>query len=277
EHGDGVRGPVARAGHRPLHAALVRRARPRPAHGDRGARAGHPAHRGGPHVRGLSLDHQPRAQQRCGQVRGLRTAGVHRHRADEPGDARQARRGTHHRPPGSRRPGQHRDVARRYALLWRGSPQELHVERTEEALQMSCRQAPAILDLHPRSDFRCEALLKLCDPRRAAWRTAACFLLSALAAIAVAPGTTRADTLTVTVPILPDSIRGKPVKPIAQELAEADSILRLRGGSHAENAQLFLSWDAPWGQKRARRERRPACADSTVEDTLYLSVMAGRD
>lgn len=119
--------------------------------------------------------------------------------------------------------------------------------------------------------------MKRCDPRRATWRTAAWFLLSALAAIAAAPGTTRADTLTVTVPILPDSIRGKPVKPIAQELAEADSILRLRGGSHAENAQLFLSWDAPWGHKRARRERRPACADSTVEDTLYLCVQAGRD
>ena len=95
--------------------------------------------------------------------------------------------------------------------------------------------------------------------------------------LALAGRARAADTLTVTVPTLPDTLHGKRLKPIAQELAEADSMLRLRGGSHAENAQLFLSWDAPWGQKRARRERRPACADTTVEDTLYLCVQTGRD
>lgn len=74
----------------------------------------------------------------------------------------------------------------------------------------------------------------------------------------------------------PDTLRKAPPKPMAQLLAEADSALKAQGGSHAENAQLFLSWDAPWGQKRAHRERRPACADSTREDTLYLCVRAGR-
>jgi hypothetical protein len=73
-----------------------------------------------------------------------------------------------------------------------------------------------------------------------------------------------------------DSLARKPQKPMAQQIAEADSILRLQGGSRADDAQLFLSWDAPWGQKRARRERRPACADSTVEDTLYLCMTTGR-
>jgi len=106
---------------------------------------------------------------------------------------------------------------------------------------------------------------------RALWPT---LLLAGLLALA---GHARAADTTATGTAPPDSMPRKPVKGIAQELAEADSILRLRGGSHAENAQLYLSWDAPWGQKRARRERRPACSDSTVEDTLYLCAMAGRD
>jgi len=73
-----------------------------------------------------------------------------------------------------------------------------------------------------------------------------------------------------------DSVVRKPNRPMVEVIAEADSILKARGGSRADDAQLFLSWDAPWGQKRARRERRPACADSTVEDTLYLCMTAGR-
>lgn len=59
-------------------------------------------------------------------------------------------------------------------------------------------------------------------------------------------------------------------------MAEADSLLKLRGGSHAENAQLYLSWDAPWGSRRARAVRMPACGDSTRADTLYLSFYPGR-
>ncbi len=75
--------------------------------------------------------------------------------------------------------------------------------------------------------------------------------------------------------VRPDTAKRAPT-PMAQLLAKADSALKAQGGSHAGDAQLFLSWDAPWGQKRARRERRPACGDSTVEDTLYLCMKTGR-
>jgi hypothetical protein len=59
-------------------------------------------------------------------------------------------------------------------------------------------------------------------------------------------------------------------------MLEADSLLKLRGGSHAENAQLYLAWNAPWGMKRAEKTRMPACDDSTRADTLYLSFYPGR-
>ena len=42
-------------------------------------------------------------------------------------------------------------------------------------------------------------------------------------------------------------------------LAQADRAVKARGGVHAENAQLYLSWNAPWGQKRAKQVRMPAC------------------
>jgi hypothetical protein len=86
-----------------------------------------------------------------------------------------------------------------------------------------------------------------------------------------------ADTLYIDSQIPPmDSTKRKLARSINEELAEADSILRARGGSHANDAQLFLSWDAPWGTRRARRERRPACRDSAVADTLYLCMQTGR-
>ena len=59
-------------------------------------------------------------------------------------------------------------------------------------------------------------------------------------------------------------------------MAQADSAVKAQGGPRADNAQLFLSWSAPWGSKRAQQARRPACADSTSEDTLYLSFLPGR-
>ena len=59
-------------------------------------------------------------------------------------------------------------------------------------------------------------------------------------------------------------------------LAQADRAVKARGGVHAENAQLYLSWNAPWGQKRAKQVRMPACDDSTRADTLYLSFYPGR-
>jgi hypothetical protein len=63
---------------------------------------------------------------------------------------------------------------------------------------------------------------------------------------------------------------------LSRILAHADSVVRARGGARADDAQLFLSWNAPWGLRRAQRERMPACADSTREDTLYMCVRTGR-
>lgn len=63
---------------------------------------------------------------------------------------------------------------------------------------------------------------------------------------------------------------------VARIVAEADSAIRARGGSNADQAQLYLSWNAPWGQPRAKQARTPACGDSTVADTLYLTMSTGR-
>ncbi len=63
---------------------------------------------------------------------------------------------------------------------------------------------------------------------------------------------------------------------IQHMLTEADSLLRLRGGVHAAETQLFLSWNAPWGQPRARTSLAPRCNDTTAVDTLYLSFLPGR-
>lgn len=60
-------------------------------------------------------------------------------------------------------------------------------------------------------------------------------------------------------------------------LDQADSALKVRGGSHAENAQLFLSWGAPWGMPGARSALTPACADTMAVDTLYLAFYPGRE
>ena len=65
-------------------------------------------------------------------------------------------------------------------------------------------------------------------------------------------------------------------KGMSQIISEADSAVRARGGSRADHAQLFLSWNAPWGRERAQPARMPACADSTLEDTLYFSILTGR-
>ena len=75
-----------------------------------------------------------------------------------------------------------------------------------------------------------------------------------------------------------DSIRravGKEL--LSHRMTVADSMLRVRGGSHAERAQLLLSWDAPYGLPRARALRTPACANPNAGDTLYLSFIPGRE
>ena len=63
---------------------------------------------------------------------------------------------------------------------------------------------------------------------------------------------------------------------IQRMLTEADSLLRLRGGVRADETQLFLSWNAPWGRPRARTSLTPRCDDTTAVDTLYLSFLPGR-
>jgi hypothetical protein len=71
--------------------------------------------------------------------------------------------------------------------------------------------------------------------------------------------------------------RARPARrPVASIVAEADSAVRARGGARADDAQLFLSWNAPWGQRGAKQALMPACNDSTVADTLYLTMLTGR-
>jgi hypothetical protein len=91
-----------------------------------------------------------------------------------------------------------------------------------------------------------------------------------------APASTPITTETPATPPRPDSLMRPMRKPNAQLLAEADSALKARGGARADSAQLFLSWNAPWGRRRAKRERLPACADSATQDTLYLCMTPGR-
>jgi len=91
-------------------------------------------------------------------------------------------------------------------------------------------------------------------------------VLLALVPFAAPPPATAADTLVVRVPS----------PSMARLLAEADSAVRARGGARADDAQLYLSWDAPWGTARARRARMPACRDTTAGDTLYLCMRTGR-
>ena len=100
-------------------------------------------------------------------------------------------------------------------------------------------------------------------PRGRSWRAASLLALATFACPGPAPA---ADSLVVRVA----------PRPMARMLAEADSAVRARGGARADDAQLFLSWDAPWGTARARRSRMPACRDSAVGDTLYLCMRTGR-
>ena len=69
---------------------------------------------------------------------------------------------------------------------------------------------------------------------------------------------------------------GQPVVPYQVEMDRADSLLKLRGGVHAEYAQLYMAWNAPWGTPGASRVRMPACDDTAGCDTLFLSFFPGR-
>ena len=58
--------------------------------------------------------------------------------------------------------------------------------------------------------------------------------------------------------------------------ALADTLLARRGGSHAENARLYLTWDAPYGMPRASRTHTPHAHNPAAEDTLWLCFLPGR-
>ena len=92
------------------------------------------------------------------------------------------------------------------------------------------------------------------------------------AAPAAPPVTAAADTSS-------DSLRRVLRQPggLQRVLTQSDSAVKARGGPRADEAQLYLTWSTPWGTRRAAQARTPACADSTREDTLVLSMVTGRD
>src|ERR1041385_8632568 len=90
-----------------------------------------------------------------------------------------------------------------------------------------------------------------------------------------APAARASEPLEDSVRIVPDTSGHKPHTPtsLSRLLAHADSVVNAQGGATADNAQLYLSWNAPWGSKRAQQARKPACSDSTVEARLFLSFL----
>lgn len=89
--------------------------------------------------------------------------------------------------------------------------------------------------------------------------------------VAAVLGTLTADRLAVAAQPLP----AQPRPLYSQELARADSLVKLQGGPRAERALLFLTWDAPYG-RRGARDTKPLRAKPGGIDTLYLAFMPGR-
>jgi hypothetical protein len=89
-----------------------------------------------------------------------------------------------------------------------------------------------------------------------------------------------AHTLIIHIPSAADSARAaarmRGAGSLQKLLEQADSTVKAHGGVHAENAQLFLAWNAPFGMKRSSPVCMPACGDSLRPDTLYLSFYPGR-
>jgi len=98
-------------------------------------------------------------------------------------------------------------------------------------------------------------------------------------ALGRAPAASAAQPLEDSVRTLADTVAHplSALGAISRLVAHADSMVKAQGGARADRAQLFLSWNAPWGARRAQQARNPACSDSTVEDTLYLSFLPGRE
>jgi hypothetical protein len=105
------------------------------------------------------------------------------------------------------------------------------------------------------------------SPRAAGTRLAAAALAAVLLVAATAATPPRAVRDTTRRPIPPF---------LNQELQRADSVVRAEGGPRADKAQLYLSWNAPWGDPRASQTRAPRCGDAGAMDTLYLSFYPGR-
>jgi len=84
-----------------------------------------------------------------------------------------------------------------------------------------------------------------------------------------APDTTRATSPSA------DTTHHEPV--ILQDLLNrADTLIAQQGGSRAENARIYLTWDAPYGMPRASRIHRPRAHDPMAVDTLWLCFLPGR-
>jgi len=67
-----------------------------------------------------------------------------------------------------------------------------------------------------------------------------------------------------------------PANRLDSVFVRADSLVAARGGAHAPNARLYLSWNRPWGMPGASAVRRPRCHDAKGGDTLYLCFLPGR-
>ena len=107
----------------------------------------------------------------------------------------------------------------------------------------------------------------------------ALLLLPAVSATTCAAAPASAAPAAPTLKAVADSMRSQRLRGAGSYqrlMAEADSLLKLRGGSHAEDAQLYLAWNAPWGMKRSLGTRTPAARDTSGADTLYLSFYPGR-
>lgn len=90
------------------------------------------------------------------------------------------------------------------------------------------------------------------------------------------PHAVSADSVAAAAPSAPAAPAAPRVRPMVELLTEADSVVRARGGAHAEHARLLLSWRAPWGQPRATTTLMPALRDTNGADTLYLCMRPGR-
>jgi hypothetical protein len=92
--------------------------------------------------------------------------------------------------------------------------------------------------------------------RRARWLVAVAL---AVLVLCRAPAAGASEPLEDSVRIVPDTSGHKPHTPtsLSRLLAHADSVVKAQGGARADNAQLYLSWNAPWGSSARSRRASP--------------------